>query len=90
MFRSGVDSKMVAIRKTVGPVSDWRADAPLTRMGRSPLAVYGYFDSFLLGRERLMFRSGSRCKRGFVNEWHKKWRVAQDRSAPKMRLEGGL
>ena len=81
---------MVAIPKTVGPVSDWRAHISLARIGRSPLAVPGHSDLFLSPRERLVFRSGFRCKHGFVNEWHKKWRAERDRSAPQMRLEGGF
>ena len=91
MFRSGVGSKIVAIPKTVGPVSDWREDMSLLRIGRSPLAGPGYkSDSFLSLRERFIFRSGFRCKRGFVNEWHKKWKAEQDRSASQMRLAGGF
>lgn len=89
--RSRVGSWMVAIPKTVGPVSDWREDMSLLSIGRSPLAVPGYkSDSFLSPRELFIFRSGSRCKHGFVNEWYKKWRVEQGRSAPQMRLEEGF
>jgi len=81
---------MVTIPKTVGPVGDWRAHTSLARIGRSPLAVPGYSDLFLSPRERFVFRSGFRRKHEFVNEWHKKWRAEQDRSAPQMRLEEGF
>jgi hypothetical protein len=82
---------MVAIPKTVGPVSDWRKNTSLLGIGRSPLAVPGCkSDSFLSPLERLIFRSGFRCERGFVNECHKKWKAEQDRSTPQMRLEGGF
>lgn len=81
---------MVAIPKTVGPASNWRADTSFARIGRSPLAVLGYSESFLSPPERFTFRSGFGRKRGFVNEWHKKWRAEQGRSAPQMRLEGGF
>jgi len=81
---------MVAIPKTAGPVSDWRENTSLLSIGRSPLVVPGFnSDSFRSPRERFIFRSGFRCKHGFVNEWHKKWRAEQDRSAPQMRLEEG-
>jgi hypothetical protein len=82
---------MVAIPKTVGPVSDWRENTSLLSIGTSPLAVPGYkSDSFLSPRERFIFRSAFRCEREVVNEWHKKSKVEQDRSAPQMRLEGGF
>jgi len=82
---------MVAIPKTVGPVNDWREDMSLLRIGRSPLAVPGYkSDSFRSPRERFIFRSGFRCKHRFVNEWHKKRKAEQDRSASQMRFEGGF
>jgi hypothetical protein len=82
---------MAAIPKTVEPVSDWRENTSLLSIRTSPLAVPGYkFDSFLSPRERLIFRSAFRCEREVVNEWHKKSKVEQDRSAPQMRLEGGF
>jgi hypothetical protein len=81
---------MVAIPKAVGPVSDWRENTSLS-IEHSPLAVPGYkSDSFLSPRERFIFRSGFRCKHGFVNKWHKKWKAERDRSAPQMRFEGGF
>ena len=82
---------MVAIPKTVGPLSDWRENTSLLAIGRFPLAVPGYkSDSFLSPRERFVFRSGFRCEHRFANEWHKKRRAEQDRIAPQMRLEEGF
>ena len=81
---------MVAIPKTVGSVSDWRKNTSLLGIGRSPLAVPGYSESFLSPPERFTFRFGFRREHGFVNEWHKTWRAEQNRSAPQMRLEEGF